>query len=245
VPDDRPGAGGAMAEQDDSPVVAYLHGPSMIDFPGRLALVAFVAGCNLRCGYCHNPALLGPPRAGLAWAQLEALVARFAAQWVDAVAVTGGEPTFSPGLPDLLRFFKRAGWAVKLDTNGSLPAVLEQCLPLVDFVAMDIKVGPSAYGQFTGFTDTEAIRRSIALVRQCALYEFRTTILESVHDDNQMREIGELIAGADRYVLQPFVPRDDLPDHRLRDEQRPRLDRMQHIAAMMLPYVKEVILRGA
>ena len=228
-----------------SPVYGYLKNPTMVDFPGHLAAVFLVSGCNFRCGFCHNAALLGQPRQTLSWERLEVAARVFAGQWVNGAVISGGEPTLSADLPELIRFLKRFGWAVKLDTNGSRPDVVRACLPLVDSVAMDIKAGFSAYPDLTGFDDVAAIRESIALLLDCEVdYEFRTTILEPVHTDEQMREIAEMIRGARRYVLQPFVPQDSLPEASYRTVARTTPSRLAEVLALVKDCAADVSIRG-
>jgi pyruvate formate lyase activating enzyme len=229
-----------------SPVYAFLRNPSMVDFPGRVAAVFFLGGCNFRCGFCHNADLVQPPAKTLSRDRLEAACARLQDNWADAAVVTGGEPTLWEDLPDLMRFFKGLGWAVKLDTNGSRPGMVETCLPLADYVAMDVKAGPDAYEQLTGFGDVAALQRSIASIAAGAAdYEFRTTVIESFHTDAQMRAIGSMIRGARRYVMQPFVPKENLPDPRYTEMQRTSPDRLKALADVMAEYADEVSVRGA
>ncbi len=217
----------------------------MVDYAGHMAAVFFVSGCNLRCGFCHNAALLAEGKRGLDWDRLRRACRQFRAQWVDAAVVTGGEPTLHSGLEELLRYFRDIGWSVKLDTNGSQPHVLRECLPLVDYVAMDLKAAPSRYEELTGHGDAKAIGRSVDLIRsQARSYEFRTTVIEGFHDDRQMTELGELVSGARRYVLQPFVPRDDLLHPEFRKKRRTSPDRMQELGELMRRYAGEVHVRG-
>ncbi|MBN1556795.1 MAG: anaerobic ribonucleoside-triphosphate reductase activating protein [Lentisphaerae bacterium] len=234
-----------MTASPESPVYAFLRKPSMVDFPGRLAGVFFVSGCNFRCGFCHNPDLLGRHERHLAWDRLEDVCRAFGADWVDGAVITGGEPTLAPDLKPLIGFFRRRGWAVKLDTNGSRPDVLRACLPWLDYVAMDIKTGPDGYETLTGCADISAIRESIELIKAHARdYEFRTTVIETYHDEACMRQIGELIRGSRRYVIQPFVPQDHLPDPAFRALPRTSPDRLQALAACVQPLVGEVVAKG-
>ncbi len=242
---DSAGAEALPADDAPSPVYAFLRQPSLADFPGHLAAVFFLSGCNFRCGFCHNPDLLAPRREALSWGRLREACARFAGDWVSAAVVTGGEPTLHPGLLDLVRFFRRLGWAVKLDTNGSRPEVLSRCLPLVDYVAMDVKTAPSQYARLTGCDDAADVLRSLALIKAapCA-HEFRTTVVESLHSDPVMDEVGEAIRGARRYAIQAFVPRPDLPDARLAAEPRTSPARLAQLRARMAPFADEVLVRG-
>ncbi|MBU2547522.1 MAG: anaerobic ribonucleoside-triphosphate reductase activating protein, partial [Proteobacteria bacterium] len=117
---------------------------SFIDWPGQVASVLFLAGCNFRCPFCHNHGLVLRPDdyPGLSWNSIRDRLARFPG-WIDGVVITGGEPTLSPGLADLAREIKDMGFQVKLDTNGGRPEVLAGLIEadLLDHVAMDVK-GP-------------------------------------------------------------------------------------------------------
>jgi pyruvate formate lyase activating enzyme len=218
----------------------------MIDFPGHLCGVFFTSGCNFTCGFCHNATLMGRKQTGLSWERLAEICTRLKAQWVDAVCITGGEPTLAPDLIQLIEFFRSYGFKIKLDTNGSLPDVVAENLPLVDYVAMDAKCGLTGYPELVGFTRTDNIKESIRLIMDSGVdYEFRTTVIEPFHTDTQMLEIGELIRGAKRYTLQPFIPQDTLPDPRLRETKRTTPDRLREIEKLMKPFVQELIVRGA
>jgi len=229
-----------------SPVYGFRKQPSLVDFPGRLAVVLFTTGCNFRCGFCHNTALLGTPKPGYKWDRLRSACERFVEQWVDGAVITGGEPTLAPELPQLVTLLRDLGLAVKIDSNGSRPSVLSELISQFSYVAMDVKCSLSSYPDFVGFADTRLISDSVRLLRESGVpYEFRTTVIESVHTDEQMRSIGELIQPAKRYVLQPFVPREDLPDSALRQQQRTSPDRLRFLGEMMKDFAEEVVVRGA
>lgn len=219
----------------------------MVDYPKRLAAVFFISGCNFACGFCHNASLTGRKQAGLAWDKLDVACTRFKKNWVNGVVITGGEPTCASDLVELIRFFKtRYGFAVKLDTNGSNPNRLAECLPLVDYVAMDIKCGLSTYSDVVRFADTGSIQRSIDLIRTNAKdYEFRTTVIENIHTDEQMDEIRLSVNGARRYALQAFVPRDELPGTQYRTLPRTTSARLHQLKNRMAGCVDEILLRGA
>ncbi len=234
-----------MSLPEKTSVYAHLKQPGMVDFSGHVSAVFFVTGCNFGCGFCHNAGLMARRRAGLSPAKLRQALGRFREQWADAVVLSGGEPTLAPDLADLLKFFRDEGFAVKLDSNGSRPEVLERVLPLVDYVAMDVKCSLENYPGFVKFHQPENIRASVQLLKNGSVdYEFRTTVVESFHCDEQMHAIGELVSGARRYCLQPFLPREDLPDPGLRNEPRTSPDRMTRIGELMQPYADEVVVRG-
>jgi len=232
---------------DATSIYAYLEKPSLVDYPGRFAAVFFTSGCNFACGFCHNATLMGKKQAGLTWDHLRAACAKFKKDWVNGVVITGGEPSCTDDLLSLIHFFKdRFGFAVKLDTNGSNPDVLAACLPHVDYVAMDIKCGLSAYPDIVRFPDIDKIRHSIELIRTGARdYEFRTTVIETVHTDEQMAQVRELVEGSKRYALQAFIPRDELPAAEYRTLPRTTAARLHQLKDRMAGCAGEILLRGA
>ncbi len=231
--------------EDPSPVLGFQRQPTLTDWPGRLAAVFFVSGCNLRCRFCHNAALMGAPQPGLPWSRLEEVCRAFRENWVTGVVITGGEPTLVDDLGDLISFFRGLGFAVKVDTNGTIPAVVQKLAEWADCVAMDVKASPALYPDLTGWDDVAAIGRSIALVRGMeGRGIFRTTVLVPEHTDEVMHAVGEWIRGASHYRLQPFVPRPDLPDPAYRTRPRTPARRMEEIRALMRSYVREVVIEG-
>ena len=162
--------------------IAGLQKLTLIDYPDRIAATLFLAGCNLDCGYCYNRWMIDASRAP------EALPVEAFLDWLrirvgklDGVCVSGGEPTLAPDLPDLLRAIKGLGFAVKLDTNGTRPAVLGVLLDegLLDYVAVDIKAPlDERYAIVAGRpVDPVVIRRTLALLRAWGgPYELRTTV---------------------------------------------------------------------
>ena len=229
-----------------SPVYAYLEKPSMVDYPKHFAAVFFTSGCNFTCGFCHNATLMGKKQAGLSWEKLEAVCTKFKKDWVNGVVITGGEPTLAKNLVELIHFFKKFGFAVKLDTNGSNPDLLAECLPLIDYVAMDVKTGFSGYPDLVGLPDLGKIAASVELIKAEAKdYEFRTTVIETIHTDEQMDEIKTMIDGSKRYALQAFIPRDELPLEKFRTVPRTTSARLHEIKDRMAGCSEEILLRGA
>jgi pyruvate formate lyase activating enzyme len=184
---------------------------SLIDYPGRISAVVFTQGCNFRCPFCHNPELVDPGRFEDLIPQKEILsfLERRRGR-LDAVVITGGEPTMQPALVPFIIQLRSMGFQVKLDTNGALPDRLEEMLDrkLLDYVAMDIKAPLERYGEVTKTKpDQQLIRRSISLIMASGLdYEFRTTAVKSLLGPADIEQIGRLIPGAKRFVLQKFVP---------------------------------------
>lgn len=184
---------------------------TLIDFPGEIACTVFTVGCNFRCPFCHNPELIDPASFKLSgiidendfFSFLEARRGL-----LDGVCVTGGEPTLQRDLPNFLEKIKNLGFLVKLDTNGTNPEMLEKLLAggLIDYFAMDIKTKIDDYKKAVGTeVDLEKIKKSIGIIRNSGInYEFRTTVVPGIHEEEDILAIAEEIAGAKRYYLQQF-----------------------------------------
>ena len=213
---------------------------TLLDYPGKVACTVFLGGCDFRCPFCHNFELVdgsAPPimedveffsflekRHGL----------------LDGVAVTGGEPCLRPGLPAFLGRIREMGYAVKLDTNGTSPERLRSLVlgGLVQYVAMDIKNSPGKYALTAGVPDAELerINRSIAFLRQGHIdYEFRTTVVDELHDAADFEAIAKWIEGAPRYFLQPFTDRDSVPTEGVHAPSPERMRAYLRIVQTALP----------
>lgn len=184
---------------------------SLIDYPGRISAVVFTQGCNFRCPFCHNPELVDPERYEdlIPEAEILSFLQRRRGR-LDAVVITGGEPTMHPGLVPFIIRLRAMGFQVKLDTNGALPDPIGEMLDrkLLDYVAMDLKAPLERYSEVTKTkTDQQRIQRSISLIMGSGVdYEFRTTAVKSLLSPADIELIGRLIPGAKRFVLQKFVP---------------------------------------
>lgn len=182
---------------------------TLLDYPGRTACTVFTGGCNLRCPFCHNAGLVRTPLAGpnLTDEVLDYLAKRRGI--LDGVCVTGGEPLLQPDLEDFLRRVKEMGYAVKLDTNGTLPRRLAGVLAtkLVDYVAMDIKSSPDGYAAATGTdADVSAVTDSLSILRQSGIpFELRTTAVRGLHTEADFAAIGEWLGEVPAYFIQRFV----------------------------------------
>jgi len=188
---------------------------SMIDFPGKISAIVFTQGCNLKCGYCHNPELIptapANPPALTDEDVLYYLEKRRGA--LDGVVITGGEPAVQPDLKDFITKIKAMGYMVKLDTNGTNPALLQDLLDnkLVDFVAMDIKAPPDKYSSVCGGpVDIEKIKASIMLLRNSGLpHEFRTTYDKTLLDDEDIAALKQEFPDLKVQECNPVKPAKD------------------------------------
>lgn len=217
-------------------------GSTLVDYPDRVSSVLFTPGCNLRCPFCHNWRIVMKPE-GPYLSEDEALEKLKERQgFIDAVVVTGGEPTIQAGLPDFLRRLQKEGFSVKLDTNGMRPDVLRECLGLVNYVAMDFKTAPGRYGELGGGS-SEALLESVGLLMEGGVdYEFRCTVVPGFVDEGAVLEMGRAVSGARRFVFQQFVSGDTL-DPGFRDVKPFSKGVIEGFGELMESYVDEVVLR--
>ena len=201
---------------------------TLLDYPGKIACTVFLGGCNFRCPFCHNGSLVLPEMFGETIEQsdllafLDSRVGR-----LQAVCISGGEPTLHNDLPTLLSEIKSRGFLVKLDTNGTNPEMLFSLIAdgLVDYVAMDIKNSPESYALTAGLvqnvdetssaeklnSNLSAVRESAALLMEGRVdFEFRTTLVRELHSAEDIRAIGEWLSGNERFYLQTYRDEGDL-----------------------------------
>ena len=233
-------------------MIAGIQKLTLLDFPGHTACTVFLAGCNMRCPFCHNAELFGGKVEEVMStdAFLKFLATRQGL--LDGVCVSGGEPTGDPQLPQLLRAIKDLGFQVKLDTNGSRPEILKKLLEenLVDYVAMDVKNSPILYPQTLGFDryDLKAVEESLRfLMEDHVAYELRTTVVAQLHSDGSMLEMGRWLASLlppkkpRKLWLQYFTDRDTVLFSGL---SAPTREEMEVYRSLLTPYVGEIAIRG-
>ena len=190
-------------------VIGGLQKFSLSDFPDRISAIIFTRGCGFRCPYCHNPELVDPCRYVDSLA-CETVLSFLASRrgLLQGVVVTGGEPTLHDDLPDLLSEIKTMSFFVKLDTNGSNPALLEHLIDqkLCDYVALDIKAPMDSYRRLVcAPVNPASIKRSLDLVIGSGIpHEVRTTYVESLLSDEEVQGIGDLARGCRQIFLQLY-----------------------------------------
>ena len=191
-------------------LVSGLQKLTLLDYPGKVACTVFTGGCNFRCPFCHNSALVLPDQ--LAHESSAEQVLAFLRKRVgvlDGVAVTGGEPLLHPDIADFLKEIKAMGFLVKLDTNGSFPDRLIGIVEagLADRVAMDIKNAPALYAKTVGLErfDLAGVTKSKDFLLEGRVdYEFRTTVVKGLHTEESLLAAAEWIRGAREYYLQQY-----------------------------------------
>lgn len=227
--------------------IGGLQKVSLIDYPGLISAIVFLQGCNFKCPYCHNPELVNPQlfKPGIKEIDvLEFLNTRRGK--LDAVSITGGEPTIQNDLESFIKQIRKMSFAVKMDTNGSQPQVIKNFLDkkLLDYIAMDIKAPLGKYNSIVKApVDSDSIKESIRLILKAKIpYEFRTTIVESQLGENDILQIGKLIAGADHYVLQNFVSTKTL-DKKFLKEKSFSDEKLQKIKSHLEKQITSVTIR--
>ena len=186
---------------------------SFVDWDGKIASVIFLPKCNFLCPFCHNLNLVFNPEK-LDTIPFEEIKNQLEGQrgWIDGVCITGGEPTLHSNLPELCSLLKGMGFLVKLDTNGTNPALLKKLIEkaLIDYVAMDIKAPLTVenYSKASGVNAEEMlenVKASIETLLESTMdYEFRTTVVPTLHDLESIKQICRSLKGCKKYVLQKF-----------------------------------------
>ncbi|MBT3176708.1 MAG: anaerobic ribonucleoside-triphosphate reductase activating protein [Desulfobacula sp.] len=182
---------------------------SLIDFPETIACIIFTQGCNFICPYCHNPDLVADPQKRVGNFYDETEIFRFLKKrqgFIEGVVITGGEPTLQTDLFFFCQKIKDMGYKLKLDSNGARPRVLENLIKnkLVDFISMDIKTNLENYHLVIPekFDTANIVESTRILMDKAPAYEFRTTCTRPFVSKKIMDDIGKMISGAPKYILQ-------------------------------------------
>ena len=183
---------------------------SLVDYDGKVSATIFTAGCNFRCGFCHNSSLVIDYDNISPLSDEEVfdyLLKRFGI--LEGVCITGGEPTLQQDLPFFCEKLKKIGYSVKVDTNGTNPDMVKSLVEngLADYFAMDIKNNKEDYANIIGFNkfDTVKIEKTVDFFLSNKVdYEFRTTLINEFHKEENIEKIAKWIKGANKYFLQKF-----------------------------------------
>lgn len=199
------------------------QGTSLIDYPGRIASIIFIGGCNFRCRYCYNWPLLSA--SDLPDNDPDAVLRELAKRedFIEGVVVTGGEPTIHPGIIQLLKAIKNLGIDVKLDTNGTHPEILEWVIAdkLAEYIAMDYKAPLDKLESVARIRGAEHKVHASAeiLIKRAKRYEFRTTVHPQILTLDDIDSIADEIRGAAAYYIQQFHRVDCLDPDLISDPQ--------------------------
>ena len=219
---------------------------SLVDFDDNLTATLFMAGCPFRCPFCHNGDLVLHPETAEPIPFEEILdYLRKRRGVLDAVCISGGEPTLMPDLEEKIRTIRELGYLIKLDSNGFQPDVLRDLIQkgLLDYVAMDIKNCPDKYDITCGtHVNMDAIEESVRLLMNSGIgYEFRTTTIEEFHREEDMEKLAQWIAGASRYFLQKYIDSEHCIQHHFHEISPQKANKYLEIVRK---YVPNAALRG-
>ena len=233
-------------------MICGLQKMTLLDFPGKIACTVFLGGCNFRCPFCHNSELfMGKPEKLMEDEEFfKFLKSRMGL--LDGVCVSGGEPTLYKNLPEFLAKIKELGFLVKLDTNGSRPALVKELVEknLVDYIAMDVKNSPAMYAQTVGLEsmDLAPIEESLRfLIGGTVPYELRTTLVSQLHTEEFIQDMGAWLGGLvtgmkpKQLFLQSFVDRDTVLFAGL---SAPETDTTAKFAKILEPFCQRVTVRN-
>jgi len=234
-------------------IIAGLQKTTLIDYPGKIACIVFLVGCNFRCPWCYSSELVLPlkiidqPRIS----EKEFFdFLRERKGLLDGVVICGGEPTINKDLPQFIEKIKKFGFLVKLDTNGSNPAMLKDLVKanLIDYVAMDIKIAednPVYQNLMIEGITIDNIKESVDFLKNESLdFEFRTTVVNTVHTKEDFMKIAKWIGGKNiKYYLQNFRAEKTI-DPEFEKIQPFKKDFLEEIVKEISPYFKDCKVRG-
>ncbi len=189
---------------------------SLIDYPGKIATVLFVPGCNYNCFYCHNRKLIEEITDILDPNEINAFLEKRQG-FIDAIVISGGEPTLYDDLPEFFSKIKKLGYLTKLDSNGSNPDMISRLIQEgnVDYFAIDYKAPSNQYALYCGEeSNSSKVLETINILNSTkSHFEVRTTVIPQLSIDNLIQMCQEL-PKVPRYVLNPYrKPLHYLPQH--------------------------------
>lgn len=235
-------------------LILGLNKTTLLDYPEHVAATIFTGGCNFRCPFCHNKDIVFADNS----MELH-LIAPYSEEEIlsflnrrknilTGVCITGGEPTLQKDLPDFIKRIKELGYLVKLDTNGYRPDVLRSLIShhLIDYVAMDIKNSPDKYVKTIGLSacNISLIQESISCLLSLTgsfPYEFRTTLVQELHTEDDMYVISNWLSGAAAYYLQAYTDSDTVITPGFHAPSRDTLEQYLAICRTTIPNTQ---LRG-
>ena len=219
---------------------------SLVDYDHHMSAVLFSPGCNFACPFCHNSALVIAPEFNnpIPFSEILSFLKKRQGL-LDAVVITGGEPTLMRDLKEKVYQIRELGYKIKLDSNGSHPEVIKDLVSegLLDYIAMDVKASFDTYPLITNSkVNIDKIKESIEFIKSCGVdYEFRTTLVKEYHDLEDIKKMAEDIGEAKRMRLQLFVDNDNCIQTGLHEVP---LDEANEFVEILKSHISDVALRG-
>ena len=226
---------------------------SLLDWDGKIVSTLYTPHCNFRCPYCQNAGLIINPEKleTISFKVIKDYLCRNN-KWIDGICLTGGEPSMYKDLPEFIQKIRELDIMVKLDSNGSIPDMLAEVIKrkLVNYIAMDIKapLNFKAYSKSTGIKSPlilEKVKDSIKLIMNSGIdYEFRTTVVPTLHEEEDILKIAEFIKGAKKYAMQNFSAQGEILDPKFEKIKPYPIEKLNKIQKLVSSYVKECVVRG-
>lgn len=217
---------------------------SLLDYDGMISVVLFMPTCNFRCPFCHNIKDVVDCKTRIPFDEILSYL-KNRRNVIDAVVISGGEPTLDKDLKNKIIEIKKLGYLIKLDTNGTNPEIVKQLVneKLIDYVAMDIKNSFEKYHISAGVNiDFSKIKETISFLKENHVdYEFRTTLIDEYHSIEDMEKIGELLKGSKKLYLQKYVYREGIINKSLHPVETVKANEFKNILSK---YINKVELRG-
>lgn len=219
---------------------------SFIDYPNTICTVIFTGGCNFRCPYCHNSSIVNNIGDKIEQEELISFLKK-RKKFVDALCISGGEPTLQKDLYNFICRVKEEGFLIKLDTNGTNPNLLRKLIDekLLDYVAMDIKAPLAKYQSITSNPVVfEDIQESINILSENKVdYEFRTTICKELLSIEDIKTIATELKGCNTYVLQNFRDGETVlaGENKFTSFSTEELEEIKNI---LTPLLNKVVIKG-
>lgn len=225
------------------PLIHGLNKTTLLDYPGRVAATIFLGSCNFRCPFCQNSGLVLNPAQEPVIPEDEVLSFLKKRRGIlEGVCISGGEPTLATDLKDFIHKIRALGYPVKLDTNGTRPDILKDLVSdgLIQMAAVDIKACPDNYPSLTGMLHPalDAVRETVDFLIHGNLdYEFRTTVVKELHNENDFIQIGQWLKGAKAYYLQAYKDSDEVLQPGFSSYSLEELEHFRDILRASIPVV--------
>jgi len=226
---------------------------SLVDWDGKVCSVIFLPGCNLRCPFCYNTALVLRPEKlpTIPFEEIEDYLKKNHG-WIDGVVITGGEPTIHDDLQNLCQKINELGLLVKVDTNGTHPVIIKELVKerFVNYIAMDIKapLTEEKYSRVSG-VNSKAVLENIeetinALLKLNIDYEFKTTMVPTLHEKEDIEQICQKIRGCRKYAIQNYRGDVETIDPNLKNLKPFSEEKMREFLVTAQKIIPNAMLRG-